>query len=210
MKKLILSTLLFISISAVFAQSPKYVQAMKTNLELLQHAKTLQDYTNVSAAFERIGNAEKKLWQPYYYAALSKLNGAMNNEKVDKDMAGEQVDALLSKAEAIQRNSELSTLHYYNEVMKMSVNPGERYMSSAPLIEKYYAQAVAQDSTNPRIYFMKGQTIFHTPETFGGGKAAAKPIFQKALNFYIQQKDTTDFSPRWGKLETEAMLKACE
>lgn len=209
MKKIIFSMLLFISVSAVFAQSDKYVAAMTSNLELLKDAKSQQDYNNVAAAFERIANVEKTRWQPYYYAALAKLNGAMRDEKADKDMAGEQVDALLSKAEAIQQNSELSTLHYYNEVMKMSVNPGERYMNSAPLMEKYYTQAIAQDSTNPRIYFMKGETVFHTPESFGGGKTAAKPIFRKAIDLFGRQNDTTDFAPVWGKAEAEAMLQQC-
>lgn len=201
--------LLLISVSAVLAQSDKYVAAMTSNLELLRNAKSQQDYNNVAAAFERIANVEKTRWQPYYYAALAKLNDAMRDEKSDKDAAGEQVDGLLSKAEAIQQNSELSTLHYYNEVMKMSVNPGERYMNSAPLMEKYYAQAVAQDSANPRIYFMKGETVFHTPESFGGGKAAAKPVFQKSVDLFSQQKDTTDFAPLWGKAEAEAMLQQC-
>lgn len=209
MKKIILSMLLLISISTVFAQSDKYVAAMTANLELLKNAKSQQDYNTVAAAFERVANVEKTRWQPYYYAALAKLNGAMQDEKADKDMAGEQVDALLTKAEAIQQNSELSTLHYYNEVMKMSVNPGERYMTSAPLMEKYYAQAIAQDSTNPRIYFMKGETIFHTPESFGGGKTAAKPVFQKSVDLFGQQKDTTDFAPRWGKEKAEEMLQQC-
>ena len=133
----------------------------------------------------------------------------MHNEGADKDQAGMDVDTLLAGAELIEKNSELSTLHYYNEVMKMSVNPAQRFMQAAPLLEKYYQTAVAQDSANPRIYFMKGETIFHTPASFGGGKAAARPIFQKSVDLFAVQKTDNPFQPHWGKEEAEAMLKQC-
>ncbi|ANI88157.1 hypothetical protein A9P82_01815 [Arachidicoccus ginsenosidimutans] len=209
MKKLIFSTLLFISISAVQAQSPKYIGAMKSNLELLKNAKTFNDYLSVSAAFERIGNAEKTLWQPYYFAALSQLRGESEDKTVDKDATGQKIDSLLAKAEAIQKNAELSVLHYYNEVMEMTVDPQTRWQTSGVAMEKYYEQAIAQDSTNPRIYFMKGETVYHTPESFGGGKAAAKPLFQKSVDLFNNEKPSMDFSPRWGREEAEGLLEEC-
>lgn len=212
MKKLITMTVcvLMISCAGVMAQSAKYATAMKTNLQLMQAAKTMQDHNSVSAAFSRIAKAEKTLWIPYYYAALAKLSGAMNDPSVDKDQVGAAVDSILVNAELIEKNSELSTLHYYNEVLKMSVNPAERYREAAPLLEKYYQTAIAQDSSNPRIYFMKGETVFHTPESFGGGKSAAKPIFQKSVDLYAGQIADENFAPKWGKEEAEAMLKQCE
>jgi hypothetical protein len=212
MKKIILISCVAVLLATtnLVAQSARYAPTMKTNLELLKNAKSMQDYNSVAAAFTRIGQAEKTLWVPYYYAALAKLHGAMNDQNVDKDAIAAQVDSLLSSAEAIQPNSELSTLHYYNEVLKMTVNPAARFMEEGPLLEKYYGQAVAQDSTNPRIYFMKGQTVFHTPESFGGGPAAAKTLFQKAVDLYATQDSTKDFKPKWGKEDAEAMLKQCE
>lgn len=200
---------LLIGAAGLMAQSARYAPAMKEDFTLLKEAKSMQEYNSVSAAFERIGKAEKTLWIPYYYAALAKLTGAMHNEGADKDQAAMDVDTLLAGAELIEKNSELSTLHYYNEVMKMSVNPAQRFMQAAPLLEKYYQTAVAQDSANPRIYFMKGETIFHTPASFGGGKAAARPIFQKSVDLFAVQKTDNPFQPHWGKEEAEAMLKQC-
>jgi len=211
MKKLAtLATLaLILGTTGIMAQSARYASAMKADLKLLSDAKTMQDYNSVSAAFSRIGKAEKTLWEPYYYAALAKLTGAMHDGSVDKDQTGTEVDSILADAETLGKNSELTTLHYYNEILKMSVNPAARYMEAAPLLEKYYQTAIAQDSANPRIYFMKGQTVFHTPENFGGGKAAAKPIFQKSVELFARQDTAMSFKPRWGKTEAEAMLKQC-
>lgn len=212
MKKIILvcTFALFMAMTNLMAQTARYIPTMKTNLELLKNAKTMQEYNNVAAAFTRVATAEKTLWVPYYYAALAKLHGAMNDQNVDKDAVAGEVDTLLGSAEAIEPNSELSTLHYYNEVLKMTVNPAARYMQEAPLLEKYYTQAIAQDSTNPRIYFMKGQTVFHTPESFGGGPEAAKALFQKSVDLYKIQDTARSFKPKWGKEDAEAMLKKCE
>lgn len=211
MKKIITfaACTLFFGLTSLMAQSAKYESAMKSNLKSLESAKTMQEFNTVGAAFNRIAKAEKSLWIPYYYAALAKLNGAMRDQSVDKDQIGAEVDSLLTRAESIEKNAELSTLHYYNEVLKMSVNPAQRYMEVAPLLEKYYQIATTQDSTNPRIYFMKGETVFHTPKSFGGGKAAAKSIFQKSVDLFAKQPSSTDFSPTWGKKEAQSMLKQC-
>ena len=72
MKKLLLIAATFIS-AAAFSQSDIYVKKMKQNLQLLDSAKTVQDLADVSASFERIGDAEKTQWLPYYYAAYAKL-----------------------------------------------------------------------------------------------------------------------------------------
>ena len=210
-----LTLALMLGKSNLDAQSAKYPTAMQADLKLLQEAKTMQDFNSVSAAFLRIATAEKTLWQPYYYAALAKINGAMQDASVDKDLIGEEVDSLLWRAEEIEKNSELSSLHYYNEILKMSVNPAGRFMQAAPLLEKYLQKAIAQDSTNPRIYFMKAQTVLHTPESFGGGKKAARPLFQKSVDlFYLkeqsQDSSNKDFMPSWGKQGAEAMLKLTE
>ncbi|HEY0299636.1 MAG TPA: hypothetical protein VGB84_10505 [Arachidicoccus sp.] len=210
MKKLVFSTLLFISITALHAQSEKYVAAMKSNLELLKGAKSSTDYLGVASAFERIATAEKTQWQPYYYAALALLHDGMNNLNADKDAAGQKVDDLLTRGEAIQKNAEFSVLHYYNETMKMTVDPQTRWQTSGVAMEKYYEQTIAEDSTNARIYFMKGETVFHTPESFGGGKDKAKPLFQKSVDLFGKQKPSTDFSPVWGKEEAQSMLEQCD
>ena len=70
MKPFILSFFLFTSFS-IFAQSDKYVEAMQKNISLLDAAKTTQDFQTAANAFERIGEAEKTQWLPYYYAGLS-------------------------------------------------------------------------------------------------------------------------------------------
>jgi ribosomal protein S2 len=52
--------------TAAFSQSDKYVAAMQKNLALFDSAKTVEDFTKSANTFERIGDAEKTQWLPYY------------------------------------------------------------------------------------------------------------------------------------------------
>jgi hypothetical protein len=44
---------------------------MKQSLSMFDSAKNSADYEAISASFQRIGDAEKTQWLPYYWAALS-------------------------------------------------------------------------------------------------------------------------------------------
>ena len=85
----------------VSAQSDKYAAAMKKNLDMFDSAKTTADFQSVSAAFERIGDAEKTQWLPYYYAGLSLTMPGWTDTKLDKDANAEKIKALCDKADAL-------------------------------------------------------------------------------------------------------------
>ena len=69
--KTIIAAIALLAAVSVNAQSDKYADAMKKNLSMFDSAKTTLDYQNLSSAFERIGDAEKTQWLPYYYAGLA-------------------------------------------------------------------------------------------------------------------------------------------
>ena len=128
MKKFLLGFALISSI-AVQAQSDKYAGAMQKTLTLLDSAKTTADFQNVSAAFERIGDAEKTQWLPYYYAGLALTNMGWRDESLDKDANSEKVKALCTKAEAIENNAEIATIRNMAATQQMLVDPQSRYMT---------------------------------------------------------------------------------
>src|SRR3712207_691234 len=100
--RIVMSVALLLTLSAAsFAQSDKFTQAMQKNLALLDSAKSTEDLVAVSSAFERIGDAEKTQWLPYYYAGLALANAGWMDQKLDKDKNAAQVKALCDKAEAI-------------------------------------------------------------------------------------------------------------
>jgi hypothetical protein len=70
MKTIVTSLMLLISLAA-WSQSEKYMAAMKKNLALFDSTVTTEQCQSLSASFERIGDAEKTEWLPYYYSALA-------------------------------------------------------------------------------------------------------------------------------------------
>src|SRR5580693_4303597 len=105
MKKII--SILLVSCSftlAAFSQSDKFVSAMKTNLSLLDSAKSVPDFVSLANTFERIGDAEKTQWLPYYYAGLALSSAGWQPATTDKDGNADKINALLDKAVALASN----------------------------------------------------------------------------------------------------------
>jgi D-lyxose ketol-isomerase len=59
------------------------------------------------------------------------------------------------------------------------------------------------------VYYLQGLTLFNTPEQFGGGKAKAKPVFEKAVALY-KTAQVKPMYPHWGQVQAEEMLGKCQ
>jgi hypothetical protein len=189
----------------------KYEAGMTRGLEQLKDAKTAEDMTAASAFFERIGEAEKDKWLPYYYAAYANYMTGWMNPKADKDKVGEKSKELITKAEVLEpENSELYCMKQMVAIMQMTVDPMSRWQSYGAEARADIEKAIKADPNNPRIYYLNGQTLMNTPEAFGGGKAVAKKLFEKALELYKTFKPASAFHPDWGKEQTEKLLAACQ
>ena len=70
-------------------------------------------------------------------------------------------------------------------------------------------KAMTLNPDNPRLYYLRGMSIFGTPEQFGGGKEKAKPIFEKAVALY-KTEQLKPLYPHWGQKQAEDMLAQCQ
>ena len=208
MKQLLIIVSMFFAGMAV-AQS-KYESAMAKGLEQMKAANTAEDMSAASAFFERIGDAEKDKWLPYYYAAQSNTSAGWMNPKADKDKVGEKSKDLIAKAEAIEHNSELYCLKQMASILEMMVDPMTRYQTYGAEAKNALEEAQKADPNNPRIYLLDGQTLMNTPEAFGGGKAVAKKLFEKSLELFKTFKPASPLHPNWGKDQAEKLLAACQ
>ncbi len=211
MKRIILSFAFFMSLACVFAQSDKYQKGMQANIALLDSAKTPDDFTAVSAAFERIGDAEKTQWLPYYYAALANVWKGFRDPKGDKDAIADRADALIAKAEAIEpKNAEIILEKSMAATLHMVVDPMTRWQQYGTAVRENMETAKQLDPNNPRVYYWEGQNLFGTPEQFGGGKEKARPLFEKSVELYKTYKPASDIAPKWGEKNAEMMLAQCK
>lgn len=212
MRKILLAfAVLFITV-ATMAQSEKYNGAMTAKIAELANNKTADDWLSSSAAFERIADAEKEQWLPYYYAAYTQcLYALIKNDAVNNDQYADKVEALVAKADALApNNSEVSVVKSIVATLRMIVNPMQRYQQYGPAIEKALNDAKSQDPNNPRPYFIQGQNLRYTPEQFGGGCASAKPVLEEALKKYGDFKPASELHPNWGKKQVEDLIAGCK
>ncbi len=204
-------TLFMLSITMIaVAQSEKYVQTMTATLQGMEQAKTAEEEAALAAKFERIGDAEKTQWLPYYYAALVKTRMSMAGQG-DKDKLANEADAFIAKAEALSKdNSEILCIKSLNATAKLLVDPMSRWQEYGELSSNYLAAAKKADPTNPRPYMLEASALKNTPEQFGGGCATAKPVAQKSIELFEKFKAASTIAPNWGKDTAEQVAKDCQ
>ena len=209
MKKTILSALIISFCITGFAQSDRYFPAMKKNIAMLDSAMQKGNAKEIANNFERIGDAEKTQWLPYYYAAYAQiLTTYTEKDKSKIDPIADKAEELILKAETIagKENSEIAVIKSMIATAHMSVDPQNRYMKYMTAINSNIEKAKILDPTNPRPVYLEGQQKFYTPPAFGGGKDVAKPLFEKALAMFGTFKVESELYPNWGKPATQYFL----
>lgn len=202
MKKSILLVCTLLFGGYTWAQSAKYNDAMKNNIANLDSAIKGGKTIDAVAAFVRIGDAEKTQWLPYYYAAYATATDAIMDQNVNnKDAKAAKAEEYLTKAENIlgKENSETAVLKAIIATVQMTVDPQSRFMTYGQTIGEALERAKKLDPTNPRPYLVEAQNTFYTPEQFGGGKDAAKPLFEKAATLFAAFVPANELAPVWGK-----------
>lgn len=203
--------LLFLFASVItFAQSEnKFFSSMKKNITLLDSAKSLTDFQAAGNIFERIGNAEKNKWLPFYYSAYANIIiSSIEQNKEMKDTYLDKADKYLATADSLTKNnSEIFTLKAFSAEMRISINPMQRWQKYGGIFSQMIAEAIKADSTNPRPEYLQGQMLLYTPEQFGGGDNNAKPVLQSSLKKYNEFKPESEIHPNWGKAMLEGILK---
>jgi hypothetical protein len=213
MKKIILSLLA----TAVFClginaqEKDKYTRTMETNVPAVDTVRNSTQLIALSATFERIAEAEKTKWLPYYYAALTQVNAAYfmgTDIKAEKtDPMADKAEAFIGKADALSpKNSEIYLVKKMIASLRLMGDPMNRYMQYGPIAEEAIQTAIKLDPENPRIYLLQAQDKYYTPEQFGGSKTEAKELFQTAQKKYMAFKPASSIDPAWGQPAVQYFL----
>lgn len=211
MKKVLLSFLLLGACSFAFAQDDQYSAAMEKNVAALDSTHSPEGLQALENNFERIANVKQTEWLPYYYAGFCQVMLAFmeqDNSKVDalSDKAGE----LATKAAALSKdNSEITCLQSMVASSRIKVDPQSRGMEFGMKSAQLLKAAQKLDTSNPRVYLLDGQGKFYTPEQYGGGKDAAKPILEEAVQKFASFKPASALAPHWGEERAKLLLAQC-
>ena len=212
MKKLLIVTVLLFSANLLFAQSEKYTAAMTAALDDFNVSENKEpvreEWLALANRFERIASAEPKEWLPRYYAAYAYSSLTfMGNDVVQKDQLADKAAGLLDEAVKIAgENSELMVLDAQIHQGRMAADPQNRWQTEGPMFATSLAKAKKMDPNNPRIYLLEGTSLLYTPEQFGGGKKAAKPVLEQAMEKFATFKPEGPLYPNWGRGQAGYML----
>ena len=212
MKKILSITTLTLFFIAANGQNKKYVKTMEKNLAAMDTCKTQASYQKLANAFERISGAEKKEWLPLYYAAdCYILIGYMESDKQKMDDYFTKAQGFTDRADSLSpKNSEIYTMRSWVLSAMIGVNPMMRGAKLGPESGMWLEKAIELDKTNPRPYFMKGQSAMYTPAMWGGGKDKAIVLFEKALELFKTFKPASSIAPNWGEQQTKDSLAECK
>lgn len=217
MKKTIFILTVMLVANFSFAQmTDKFTKAMESTIAAMDTTTSVDGFTELANAFERIADAEKNQWLAFYYAAFCNASaglmagsgGDMMAAKADKtDPYADKAEKLLSKAEELMKdNSEIFVVKKMIATLRMIGDPMNRYMAYGPEAAAALETAKKLDSNNPRIYLLEGEDKYQTPEQWGGSKEDAKILFEKSLGLFNTYKPETNISPNWGKNQLQYFL----
>ncbi len=199
---------------AAFSQSERYTKAMESNISKLDSTSTVEGWVELANSFQRIADAEKTQWLPYYYAAYSNvlngymLMGAQTSGMAEKiDPLAAKAEELILKAEALSKdNAEIFIVKKMIAGLRLVGDPMNRWQTEGPIAEAALNKAKSLEPNNPRIYVLEAQDKFYTPEQFGGSKTEAKTLFEEALKKFETYKPQTSLHPNWGKTAAQYFL----
>jgi tetratricopeptide (TPR) repeat protein len=211
MKTLKVIFLLCLSLSA-FANNEKYVEAMKKNIEMVYKAATVEELQSAVNTLNRIGDAEKSKWEPYYYASFGNIMLATReNDGTKKDAYLDLAKASLDKAVAIQPNeSEIAALEGFIHMIRVAVDPASRGPQYSMMAMQAFGKALAINPNNPRAMALLAQMQFGTAQFFKQEPTEACDANNKAIELFNNEKPASPLAPVWGKGMAEGMKANCK
>ena len=203
--------LLFLSIPVCMEAQTLEESLSKTYLQM-DSIKSLSDMMSVSGQFDMIADKWSNEWSANYYAAYSKVIASFIVQDVKKkylflDAADKYLEKVMSLG---NENDETYVLAALITSARIAVDGQNRGMQYSGIVSQYLGKAEKINPDNPRIFYLKGSSLFYQPEMYGGGKDKAKPFLEKAKELFSKESKTSVLKPHWGEKQNLDYLKQCE
>tara|TARA_B110000263_G_scaffold60047_1_gene51485 strand:- start:827 stop:1411 length:585 start_codon:yes stop_codon:yes gene_type:complete len=185
---------------------------MDEGVEMFQSCETADDFLMTSNYFYRISQVVQNDWLSSYYYAYSNTSLSMMQDDSDiKELYLDKAFDIIAPFDTLKVEnidsvalSEIQTLKALIYVGKIFINPMINGMKYGPLSEKSINKAISYCPSNPRPYYLNGQSKFYTPSAFGGGVVKALPFLKKSLDNYELFQVKKNW-PNWGQKKCQLL-----
>jgi len=213
MKQLVktLGLLLLLTVPVCLKAQTMEESLSKTFMQM-DTVKNLSGMMSVSAQFDMIADKWGNEWSSNYYAAYAKvIVSFIVQDSKKKDLLLDEADKYLEKVKSLDsQNDETCVLAALITSARIAVDGQNRGMQYSGTLNQYMEKAEKINPDNPRIYYLRGSSLFYQPEMYGGGKEKAKPYFEKAKELFAKETKTSMLKPRWGEKLNLEYLKQCD
>jgi hypothetical protein len=212
--KLLVKTLMLILFFTVPAgmKAQTMEESLNKTYAQMDSIKGLSDMMSVSAQFDMIADKWNNEWSTNYYAAYAKIIASfIVQDSKKKDLFLDAADKYLEKVKSLgDENDETWVLAALSTSARIAVDGQNRGMQYGGIVAQYLEKAEKINPENPRVYYLKGSSLFFQPEMYGGGKAKAKPYLEKAKGLFAKESKKSILKPYWGESQNLDYLKQCE
>ena len=228
MKKL---TFLFIAGSILFAMSVRsqenkidtirssstptdqFKEDLKAGVEDFETAKNMSEWVSACNHLGLIAKKYQDQWAANYYAAYSlTVLSYIEKDAKKKDAYLDEAEVFLNYAisDYKSESDELYVLKAMFANARLAVQPAMRYKKFGDLFNENIEKAKTIQPDNPRIYYLKGNSVYYTPKMFGGGAKNALPEFEKAETLFAKESKDDIYKPFWGEKQNDEMITKCK
>jgi hypothetical protein len=206
--KTILTALFAFLLSGASAQTME--TSLKSALQQFDSSKTLKTKMAAASQLDLLSSKYPKEAMTNYYSAYAKIIISYEETDTKKgDLFLDQADKYYEKVKQLDpENDETYVLGAMIANARIAMD-GTRYKQYGELFNENLEKAKAANPNNPRIYYLRGVSLFYTPPMYGGGATRAKPYFEKAKALFAKQDKSSVMKPSWGERTNENYLKQC-
>ncbi len=152
-------------------------------------------------------------WVTHYYNSYCKAQlSYIEKDPTKRDAYVDEAETELEEAINLlgKEDDEIFVMKAMLAQARMSVDGRNRWQKYGKIFEENLQKAKEINEENPRIYYMKGTSVFFTPKMFGGGAKNAMEYFERADTFFENENDSDMKEPFWGKHANKYFISQCK
>ena len=192
-------------------QAQSLEESLTPILQKLDTAQSLPSLYAASAQLDLLAAKFPKEWASNYYASFGKARVSFIEPNAKKkDLIIDEADKYFDKFKVLGGDSsEKYVLAALLANARMAVDGQNRWKKYGSIFDENLKKAKEFNENNPRIYYLKGISVFYTPKMFGGGKNNAKSFFEKAKALFDVESKASPLKPYWGSFANEDYIRQC-